>query len=123
MLKTYICVRSQGDYRNHFPFYMTSNRTVFTATEVAKSLRKWTEIPRNPEESRKCSPLFSLLTFPQVRSASQFKGDVLAGQGGFMLLDALEAVPPPTAIGSSTEGFCWSTVPRVGFSPAKEVCV
>lgn len=69
-----------------------------------------------------CFSLFSLLTFPLVRSASQFKGDVLAGQGGFMLPDALEAAPPPTAIGSSTEGLCWSTVPRVGFSPAKEVC-
>lgn len=69
-----------------------------------------------------CFSLFSLLTFPPVRSVSQFKGEVLPGQAGLMLLAGLEAAPPPGAAGSSTEGFCWSTVPRVCFSPAKEIC-
>lgn len=67
--------------------------------------------------------MFSLLTFPLVRSASQFKGDVLAAQAGFVLLAGLEAASPPRATGSVTEGFGWSTAPRVGFSPAKEICV
>lgn len=69
-----------------------------------------------------CFSLFSLLTFPLVRSASQFKGEVLAGQAGFTLLAGLEAASPPIAAGSNAEGFCGSTAPRVDFSPAKEVC-
>lgn len=69
-----------------------------------------------------CFSLFSLLTLPLVRSASQFKGDVLAGQAGFTLLAGLEAASPPTVTGSNPEGFCGSMVPRVAFSPVKEVC-
>lgn len=69
-----------------------------------------------------CFSLFSLLTLPLVRSASQFKGDVLAGQAGFTLLAGLEAASPPTVTGSNPEGFCGSMAPRVAFSPVKEVC-
>lgn len=90
-----------------------------SVTEVAKSLWEQTKVL----EGRKHSPLFSLLTLPLVRSASQFKGDVLAGQAGFTLLAGLEAASPPTVTGSNPEGFCGSMVPRVAFSPVKEVCV
>lgn len=69
-----------------------------------------------------CFSLFSLLTFPLVRSASQFKGEVLVGQVGFTLLAGLEAASPHTATGSKTGELCWTMVPRVGFSPDKDVC-
>lgn len=110
-----------GTIGNYFPFYMTSNYSVLIAVKAPQSLSKWTKFPRSPQERRERSPLFSLLTFPPVRSVSQFKGEVLPGQAGLMLLAGLEAAPPPMATGSSTEGFCWSMVPRVGFSPAKEI--
>lgn len=90
-----------------------------SVTEGAKSLWEQTKVL----EGRRHSPLFSLLTLPLVRSASQFKGDVLAGQAGFTLLAGLEAASPPTVTGSNPEGFCGSMVPRVAFSPVKEVCV
>lgn len=121
---TCICTRTQENYREPIlSIPHTSNYSVLTTTEVANSSREWTKVLRNPQESRKHSPLFSLLTFPLVRSASQFKGDVLAGQVGFMLLAGLEAASPATGTGSNTKGFCWNPAPRVGFSPAKEVCV
>lgn len=84
------------------------------------------QVPLGTDQSlggRKHSPLFSLLTLPLVRSASQFKGDVLAGQAGFTLLAGLEAASPSTVTGSNPEGFCGSMVLRVAFSPVKEVCV
>lgn len=108
-----------GDYREPLTFHTTSHHSVLPVTEVAKSLWEQTKVL----EGRKHSPLFSLLTLPLVRSASQFKGDVLAGQAGFTLLAGLEAASPSTVTGSNPEGFCGSMVPRVAFSPVKEVCV
>lgn len=66
--------------------------------------------------------MFSLLTLPLVRSASQFKGDVLAGQMGFTLLAGLEGASPHTAAGSNTGELCCTMVPRLGFSPDKDAC-
>lgn len=66
--------------------------------------------------------LFSVLTFPLVRFAGEFKGKVRVGQVDFMLLAGLEAAPLPTAAASKTEGFYRSTALR-GFSLTKGVCL
>lgn len=70
-----------------------------------------------------CFSLFSLLTLPLVRSASQFKGDGLAGQAAFTPPTGLQAASPPAAAGSGTGGLCWSAAPTASFSPAGEVYV
>lgn len=105
------------DSREHFPCCNTPSLAL-TAILAAQSLWRYSSTPKG----RKYSPLFSLLTFPLVRSASQFNGDVVAVQAGFTLLAALEAASPPAVVGSNTGELCWSMAPRDGFSPGKDVC-
>lgn len=100
--------------------YLNDSRNTSCVTASSPRSLQW--MCSSPQEGGRHSPLFSLLTFPLVRSASQFKGEVLVGQVGFTLLAGLEAASPHTATGSKTGELCWTMVPRVGFSPDKDVC-
>lgn len=55
---------------------------------------------------------FSLLMFPLVRSASQFKRDVVMGQAGFMLLVELRLLPHPQLLTPTPRGSAGTQNPQ-----------